>query len=157
MLARATGTLPEPDLQGDVGVHGFWAAGTQAIFDVRVTDTNAPSQHNVDPANILNKHERAKKAKYNDLCLARRRTFTPLVFSVDGLLGVEASAAMKRLATLLTGKWHQPYSQVTGYVRSRLPVALARSKSRCLRADRSPPARNPEPAWESGAGLGLYR
>ena len=155
--AGATGTLPEPDLRGDVGVHGFWAAGTQAIFDVRVTDTDAPSQRNVDPAKILKKHERAKKAKYNDLCLARRRTFTPLVFSVDGLLGVEASAAMKRLATLLTGKWHQPYSQVAGYVRSRLSVALARSTSRCLRADRCPPARTPEPAWESGAGLGLYR
>jgi hypothetical protein len=157
VVAGATGALPDPDLRGDVGVHGFWAAGTQAIFDVRVTDTDAPSQRNMDPAKILKKHEKAKKAKYNDLCIARRRTFTPLVFTVDGLHGVEASAAMKRVATLLKDKWCQPFSQVAGYVRSRLSVALARSTSRCLRADRNPIVRKPEAAWDSGAGLGLYR
>ena len=155
--AGANGTLPVPDLRGDIGVHGFWVRGTQTIFDVRVTDTDAPSQRNTDPSKILKRHEKEKKDKYNDLCLARRRTFTPLVFSVDGLQGTEAQAASKRLANLLSKKWHRAYSEVCGYVRSRLSVALARSASRCLRADRNPLARKPEAAWDSGAGLGLYR
>jgi hypothetical protein len=33
-----------------------------------------------------------KKEKYVEPCLARRSTFTPLVFSVDGLRGAKASA-----------------------------------------------------------------
>jgi hypothetical protein len=157
VAAGATGTLPEPDLRGNVGVHGFWAAGTMAIFDVRVTDTDAPSQRTVDPAKILKRHKRAKKARYNDLCIARRRTFTPLVFSIDGLQGVEAQAATNRLGTMLKDKWGQPLSQVMGFVRARLSVALACSASRCLQADRNPIVRKPEAAWESGAGLGLFR
>jgi hypothetical protein len=91
------------------------------------------------------------------LCIARRRTFTPLVFSIDGLLGKEATAASKRLASSLAGKWKRSYSEVCGFVRSRLSIALIRSSSRCLRADRNPILRFHPPIWDSGTGLGLYR
>ena len=36
VIAGAAGTLPDPDLRGDVGVDGFWVVGTKAIFDIRV-------------------------------------------------------------------------------------------------------------------------
>jgi hypothetical protein len=54
--------------------------------------------------------------KYGALCIARRRTFTPLVFSIDGLLGKEATAASKRLATSLASKWKRSYSEVCRYM-----------------------------------------
>jgi hypothetical protein len=155
--AGANRTEPTPELRGDLACHGFWTRGTTAIFDVRVTDTDAPSNRNTAPAKVLLRHEKEKKDKYGALCIARRRTFTPLVFSVDGMHGVEATAASKRLASRLASKWKRSYSELCGFVRSRLSIALVRSASRCLRADRNPMRRTPFPMWDSGTGLGLYR
>ncbi|KAI2493135.1 hypothetical protein MHU86_21396 [Fragilaria crotonensis] len=154
--AGANRTEPTPELRGDIAVHGFWTRGTTAIFDVRVTDTDAPSNRNTSPEKVLLRHEKEKKA-YGALCIARRRTFTPRL-SVDGMQGVEATAASRRLASSLASKWKRSYSEVCGFVRSRLAIALVRSASRCLRADRNPMRRTPSsPIWDCGAGLGLYR
>jgi hypothetical protein len=74
---------------------------------------------------------------------------TPLVFSVDGLQGIESKAAGKRLTSLLSAKWKRTYSAVVVgyYVNSRLSVALARATSLCLRGAREPTY------WETGEGL----
>jgi hypothetical protein len=156
-VAGADRTEPAPELRGDVGVHGFWCRGRTAIFDIRVTDTDAPSNRNMAPERVLARHEKEKKTRYGALCIARHRSFTPLVFSVDGLQGEEATAASRRLASSLAAKWKRSYSEVCGFVRSRLSVALVRSASRCLRADRNPILRSHRPQWESGSGLALYR
>ena len=153
----ATGAEVLPELRGDIAAHGFWKRGTTTIFDVRITDTEVKSNRGRDPMKVLASHEDAKKAKYNDACQRQRRHFTPLVFSVDGLRGVEASAASKKLASLLAVKWHRSYSQVCGFVRSRMSLALVRATSRCLRAERKPFARTPAIPWDNGAGLSLYR
>ncbi len=155
--AAAQGAEAPPDIRGDVAVHGFWRRGATAIFDVRVTDTDAPYHRGQDPHKILAKHEKEKKEKYVDACLARRRTFTPLVFSVDGLRGTEASAATKKLASRLSAKWMRAYSEVCGFVRSRLAITLVRTTSQCLRGARDPTARASHATWETGAGLALYQ
>ena len=129
---------PEPELRGDVAAHGFWRRGQTAIFDVRVTDTEAPSHRGSDPDKVLARYEKEKKGKYLDACLRQRKHFTPLVFSVDGMCGIEAQAASKRLASCLSQKWRRTYSQVCGFVRSRLSITLVRLTSWCLRWDRNP-------------------
>ena len=154
--AAPPGAEPPPELRGDIGVHGFWRRGATAIFDVRVTDTDAPYHRGQDPHKILAKHEKEKKDKYVDACLARRRTFTPLVFSVDGLRGTEASAATKKLASRLSAKWKRTYSEVCGFVRSRLSITLVRTTSMCLRGSRDPTARANHATWDTGVGLALY-
>ena len=156
--AGTSRTESAPELRGDLAVHGFWTRGTTAIFDVRVTDTDVPSNRNTTPKKVLLRHEKEKKDKYGTLlCKAKRRTFTPLVFSVDGMQGVEATAASRQLASSLAAKWKRSYSELCGFVRSRLSIALVRSASRCLRADRNPLRRSHAPMWDSGTGLGLYR
>ena len=75
-----------------------------------------PLQRVTPPAKVLEKHEREKKAKYLEPCLERQYSFTPLVFSVDGLMGQETNAAVKRLASHLASKWSQQYSVVCGYL-----------------------------------------
>jgi hypothetical protein len=54
-------------------------------------------------------HEREKKKKYLEACLAQRRHFTPFVVSTDGLLDREAKILLKKLSALLAAKWEKPY------------------------------------------------
>ena len=122
-----------PELRGDVAVHGFWSRGMMAVFDIRVTDTDSNSYRNTDPAKVLKKHETEKKNKYGEACRQAHMHFTPLVFSVDGMEGGELTAARKRLASRLAAKWRRKYSQVCGFICSRLAFTLVRSASRCLR------------------------
>jgi hypothetical protein len=152
------GNNPDPrELRGDISAHGFWRRGTTAIFDVRIADTDAPTYRGQDPKKVLARHEKEKKDKYLDACIERRRQFTPLVYSVDGMMGSEARAASKRLASHLANKWKRAYSDVCGYVLSRQSLALVRATSLCLRGARDPTARIRSPAWDSGTGLSLYR
>jgi hypothetical protein len=159
-LGQSTTAAPAqaaPETRGDVAAHGFWHRGNTTIFDVRITDLDAGVNRGRDSLTILRKHEREKKLKHGPACLERRRHFTPLVFSVDGLRAPETEAACKRLASLLSSKWKRPYAELCGFVRSRLSIALARSASRCIRAERGAPARRtPAAVLESGEGLALY-
>ena len=54
-------TDPLPELRGDVSVRNFWKRGQEAIFDVRITDTEAKSYCGQDPDKILARHEKEKK------------------------------------------------------------------------------------------------
>ena len=83
------------DLRGDVAAHNFWKKGQAVIFDICVTDTDCRSQRHTSPHLCLLSHERRKKRKYVDLCTARKHSFTPLAFSVDGLMGDETIAASR--------------------------------------------------------------
>jgi hypothetical protein len=70
--------------------------------------------------------------------------FTPLVLSVDGMMGVECDAGRRRLASHLATKWKRTYSEVCGFVRSRLAITyitLVWYVSRCLHWDRNPSIR----------------
>ena len=148
----------QSELRGDVGAHGFWTRGTTAIFDVRVTDTDAPSNRSLDPVKVLRRQETEKKSKYGERCNQTQQHFTPLVFSVDGLEGGEARAARKRLASRLAAKWKRQYSVLCGFVRARLAFALVRATSRCLRGTRDPYLRQaPSLDWVSGTGSRLLQ
>ena len=46
----------------------------------------------MDSAKILERAAKQKKAKYLEACLERRRSFAPLVYSVDGMAAKEARA-----------------------------------------------------------------
>jgi hypothetical protein len=148
---------PPLALRGDIGAYGFWRRGTTAIFDVRITDTEAASTRHTDPEKVLRRHETAKKNKYGDACRDAHLDFTPLVFSVDGMEGTEATAARKHLAARLAAKWNLQYSQMCGFVKARLSLALVRATSRCLRGTRDKQYRPHSVLWVAGTGQRLYR
>jgi hypothetical protein len=60
------------ELRGDISTHRFWTRGNTTIFDVRVTDTDAPSHSGQDPFKVLAKQEREKRDLYEGPCNARR-------------------------------------------------------------------------------------
>ena len=91
----------DAELRGDLAVRGFWKRQRLAVFDVRITNTDSPSQQLREVSAVLAQHETTKKKKYSERCAAARMDFTPLVFSVDGMRGDECIAACKQLAVLL--------------------------------------------------------
>ena len=143
---------------GDLLIRGLWSTGSDSIIDVRVTNVDCRTQRDKDPEKVLATHERAKKKKYLASCLEQRRSFIPFVVSADGLLGREASFLLQRLSALLAEKWDKPYSEVCGFVRARMSVAVVRATHLCLRGSRIPTSQIAfrHPQWEDQAGLGLF-
>jgi hypothetical protein len=152
--ARETEDMTE--LRGDVAVHGFWNINKTTIFDVRVCDLDATSYIKKDPQKAFAQMIKTKTTKYDNACKLRRMDFTPLIFSVDGLLSKPAVEASRRLARILSVKWGRSYSDTCGYVRSRLSISLARSASMLIRAPRQRGTVRAPPTWEDGRGLVLY-
>ena len=58
-------------------------------------NTDAQSYLSRSPSDVLAKAE--KKAKYFSVCEARKTLFTPICVSVDGMVGREVNAFLKRL------------------------------------------------------------
>ncbi|EJK61426.1 hypothetical protein THAOC_18092 [Thalassiosira oceanica] len=116
--AGANATSPstprrEDRTRGDVSVYGFWARGTDCIFDVRVTDPSAKSYRKKDPRKVLETQEKEKRK-------TRR----------------EAKKAMKHLASMLAEKWERPHGQVAHFVKTSMAISLCRSVTLMLRGGR---------------------
>ena len=122
--------------RGDIGVYGFWSRNRTTIMDVRVTHAECPTQRGKPHRTILRSHEKEKKTKYEAKCAERRCDFSPLCFTADGCAGPETEAATKQLAALLAKKWDRTYSDVCGFVKARLSIALVRTASMCIRGER---------------------
>jgi hypothetical protein len=145
------------EARGDVSGHGFWAKHWTTIFDIRISDTDAPSHQMRDPIKVLDGQEREKKRKYLQVCLERRRHFTPLVFSVDGMMGTETQAATKQLASHLSRRSQRAYSQMVRYVQTRMSLSLCRATSLLLRGARDGRGRSRDrPHWD-GSETVLYQ
>ena len=124
-------------LIADLCVRGVWEPQTEALFDIRVVDTDARSYRSRSPRDVLRTAEGEKKRKYLQACQNRHATFTPLCVSVDGMLGSESEFFVKRLSDFLAVKWERPYSVVTGWVRARLSFAILRAALLCVRGSRT--------------------
>ena len=61
-------------LVADLCVHGVWLPQAEALFDIRVVDTDAPRQGVVFNAEV------EKKNKYADACSTRRAILHTCVF-----------------------------------------------------------------------------
>ena len=103
------------------------------MFDITIFNIDAGSYLRMTPEKALAEAENEKKDLYLQACLERRRSFTPMVYSVDGIPVAEALAAQKRLATLHSYKLNQEYSEMCGFVRARMSLAILRSNSLLLR------------------------
>ena len=79
-----------------------------------------------------------------------------MVYSADGIPRVEALAAQKRLAALLSYKLKREYSDICGFVRARMSLAIVRSNSLLLRGPRDKKARiRQQPEMTDGAVMAL--
>ena len=122
-----------PSLIADLSIRGVWQPQTVALFDVRVTDTDTPSHSQRVVTAVLSSAEEEKKKKYSEAAALCRASFTPLVVSVDRVLGREANFFVKQLAQKLAHKWDKSNSEVLEWMRAQLSFAILRATNLCLR------------------------
>lgn len=129
-------TSSSPGLRGDLACRGVWEPQRVALFDIRVTDTDAPSYISRTVSAVLSSAEQEKKRKYAPACEEQHASFTPLVCSVDGTWAPQAGAFIKVLAERLSDVWKRPQGVVRGWLRARLAFAVLRASSMCFRGAR---------------------
>ena len=126
---------------------------------MRVVDTDTVSYQSKIPEKCMDTSEWEKKRKYLNACLNKHRNFTYFTTFVYGLLGFEAEAALKRIASRPVQKWQEPYSRTCGCVKSIVSITLVRATHRCIWGSRVPESRinGTCPQWEDGMGHQLLR
>ena len=83
--------------------------------------------------------------------------FTALVFSIDGMMGRETEAFVKRLAKHLASKWERHFSMVIDYLLNRISIDCVCAAHRTMRGlrilvwDMS----RALPVFDDGAGMTL--
>ena len=77
----------------------------------------------------LVKSEKKNKNFYFQACLERRMTCTPMVYPADRIPIPEALPTQKRLAALLSYKLKGGYSEMCGFLKARMSLAIVRPKS----------------------------
>ena len=98
---------------------------------------NAPSYIGKDLATVYKQHESAKKRTYNERIIQiEKGSFTPIVFSTFGGMGIEAERYHKRLAQLISVKRNERYDAVINYIRTRLRFCLLKSVLMSIRGIR---------------------
>ena len=123
----------------DIAANGFWGGRFErAFFDVRVFNPHAPSNRQLSLPSTYQRHENQKKRVYEQRIRdVEHGSFVPLVMSVTGGLGRIATTVYKRLASMLSNKWNQPYSTTMCWLRCRLSFSLLRSSILAIRGARS--------------------
>ena len=102
---RETTELPEVmEQKGDLLIRDLWKQGTESVHNIRVVNTDALSYLKKAPDKCLHEAEKGKKKMSLEACLQKRQHFSPFVASVNGLLGVEATATLKKIASCLATK-----------------------------------------------------
>ena len=114
----------------------MWQPQSEALFDIRVVDTDTQSYACRSVSAVLSAAEREKKRKYSHAAQARHASFSPFVVSVDGLLAREARFTVQRFADRLSTKWSKPYSEVMGWLQTRLSFAIFRATNQYVRGSR---------------------
>ena len=147
MPASSTKTNPTREMpaapkvteqKGNLLIRDIWQQWTDSFHIMRVMNADTLLYLKKSPEKCLHEAEKRKKNMYLEACLQQRQHLSPFVASVDGLLGVEATATLKRIASLLATKWRQPYFKTCGYVKNRVSITLVRATHRCLRGSRVP-------------------
>ena len=110
------------------------------FFDVRITNTNSASQHNVKIEKVLLRHEKykEKKRQYNRRIMnVEHGAFNPIVFSVSGVLGKECSMFHKHMAEKIAKKFNENYKKVITVTRCKLSFIILRSALLCIGGSQS--------------------
>ena len=129
----ATGDKARPD----VAARGFWNSMDKTFVDVRVFHHGAKTNSTDTLENAYRKHEMEKKRKYNQRIIeVEKASFTPLIFSTSGGMGTECKKIHKRLASLISIKRGNSYSDTAAYIRRKLRFSILKTTLTAVRGYR---------------------
>ena len=98
---------------------------------------NSDSYMNKEIKQVYQQHEREKKRTYNERVIQiEKGSFTPIVMSTFGGMGVEAKKFHNCLAQLIAVKRNETYASVVNYIRTRLRFCLLKSVLTSIRGTR---------------------
>ena len=127
----------------DVSGIGVWGSYERTFLDVRIVHPNAPSYINKPIDKVYESHEKEKKRMYNERVIqVEKGSFTPIVMSTFGGMGVEAKKYHKRIATLISLKRGERYSDVVNFLRTRMRFSILRSVLTAVRGVRGKSKKN---------------
>ena len=92
------------EARSDIRAKSFYRDGQNAFFDIQVTNADSASQQHRTIKSILKSKETNKKREYN-VRIMEHGTFTPLIFTVKGVMGPESSSFHKILEWKIVGSW----------------------------------------------------
>ena len=123
--------------RADVSGIGVWSTYERTFLDIKIVHPNAPSHRHKPIDKIYEYAENEKKAAYNERIIqVEKGSFTPIVMSTFGGMGVEAKKFHKRIATLISEKRNERYSDVINYLRMRIRFSILRSVLTAVRGVR---------------------
>ena len=129
--------LADDGARPDVRARGFWRPAQNAFFDIRLTNLNARSQAHLSTDKVFAKHEAEKKRAYNDRIMrVEHGSFTPLVFSLNGVMAPECERFHKHVAQRIADKTGERYSNVVTMIRCKLSFMILRACLMCIRGSR---------------------
>ena len=97
----------------DVSALNFWTTGQHAFFDVRGFSLFAQRHSKMAAEKCFRANEDEKRRNYGNRVLQiKNRSFTHLVFAVNGGMGKECIWLYKRLAEMIADKPKAPISIV---------------------------------------------
>ena len=121
----------------DVSGVGVWGPYEKTFLDIRVMHPNSPSYMNKSIDQLYTEHENEKKNAYLERVLQiEKGSFTPIVLSTYGGFGPEAEKHHKRIATLISERKNENYSDVINHIRTRLNFCLMKSVLTAVRGVR---------------------
>ena len=113
--------MPEAtEKKGNLIICDLCQKGTKNVHDLCVMSIDAKSYVRKTPERCLHDAHKAKIYIYLEAFLQQHQHCLRFVVSIEGLMGVEAEDAHKRIASRLKTKWQQPYSRTCGYVNSSI-------------------------------------
>ena len=116
----------------------MWERGQHAFSDLRVFEPNACRYRNksLQQCHVIN--EQKKKQAYNERILqVDHRTFTLLVFSINGNMGRECQEFHSRLVQLISEKRDLSQWISSNWIRTKVCFGLLKSSLLCLRRSRT--------------------
>ena len=109
-----------------------------AFFDIKVFNPLAKTYMSQSLEAAFKTNENNKKRSYNNRIIqVEKGTFTPVVLSSLGGLGVESGRFVSKLVELVSHKKNLERSVVANYIRTKISFELIRSQVACIRGARS--------------------
>ena len=96
------------------------------------------SQRHRSVSTLLAAIEKQKIDKHRQDCLDNRADFVPIAVTCCGCIGEQGKKYLQRVGRVLAVKWGKSYSEVMGFIKCRVSVAIARAASMCIRSSRNP-------------------